>query len=165
MAPLPHLLLAQLENLSRANVEQYKGGIAAASVLQQLRALLSAGRHADVLQLVQQQRLVQVIGQAMKQALEQLFQHLEQTPIPNCIETSIEQLLAVMAVLFASRNKWGGANSATTSLLIARQLAESGALACLQKDLMNAQLDRPNRSSCNLQSCLQRTQEYALHLC
>jgi hypothetical protein len=126
---LPQMLLGLLDKLSCADSELYGGGLVANLITEQFHMLLRTGMHAAVLQLIQQQHMAQVLGRTVKHALEQLFQHLGELPFPDGIELSTELMIALLAELSASCDQWGGANKATCALLIARQLAESGALA------------------------------------
>jgi hypothetical protein len=91
--------------------------------------MLSRGQAAEVLQLVKQQKLGKALGQALKHAVEQLFKHLGQLPCPNDVERSIDLLMVIVTELFASCHQWGAPDTATSALLVARQLAESGMLA------------------------------------
>lgn len=101
----------------------------AGTVLADFRLLLVTDMHKNVMQLVQQQQLAQVLGQAVKHTLALLFQQLIQPGISEGIRCSADHLFTFIAELFASCDKWGGPDAAVSSLLIARQLAESGGLA------------------------------------
>jgi hypothetical protein len=147
MAACPHPLLLQLEKLCRAPADFYDGGSNAEACLDQVRLLLSTGKEADVLLLIKQQKLAQVLGQAVKHAFTVLFQHVHQLRAGSDIEDSIRYLLNIVHELFESCSQAGGADTATSSLLVARQLAESGMLANPHVSAKVVQC-----SSCNLQS-------------
>jgi hypothetical protein len=129
MEASPHPLLLQLEELCRAATDFYDGGTNAESSLEQFSLLLSTGKEADVLQLIKQQKMAQVLGQAVQHTFTELFQHLAQLPAGSGVEDSIIHLLNFVHELFKSCSQWGGPDAATSPLLVARQLAESGMLA------------------------------------
>jgi hypothetical protein len=94
----PGLLLSHVNALLHAHYFHYGEG-RAGEVLRHLMALLGTGRHADVLQLVQQQHLVDLLCQALKRALKNIFLYLQQQELPNGLELSTQQLTEVVAVL------------------------------------------------------------------
>jgi hypothetical protein len=125
------LLWMQLQILSDADADDFNGGFMAETALHQLRGLLAKGMYADVLLLVQHQRLGQLLGYAVGNAFSHLFQQLDQPELPqifNSLQSSVQQLVAFAALLFASCNQWGGPDVSVSSVLLARQVAESGKL-------------------------------------
>jgi hypothetical protein len=151
IAACPHPLLLQLEKLCRAAADFYDGGTTADACLEQVRLLRSTGKEADVLLLIKQQKLAQVLGQAVKHAFTELFQHVHQLRAGSGMEDSIRHLLNIVHELFESCSQAGGPDTATSSLLVARQLAESGMLArptCFSKSSALLLL-QPVNHTCN----------------